>query len=255
MKAYSLFPLEVYPIRPLAFQTLVIAAIGLSVFASTAHATTIVAAWNFNNLSTAPNTSTQIQSDYGTGTLYADGSYGSSAWNTSSSPPQWSTVAGTTVNALNGDAAGNALRTYHTAYREVTFKLDVTGLEDIWVDFAYQNAGVNGGFDTIRFESSYNAVNWGTWFSMSAMNQSEYGTWFDNRGNDQTPYVLPQPTNTLYVKMTEVPGFNSMNSNSYSAFDNIVFHSTTAVPEPSTFGLALGGLALGVLNRRRLKRS
>ena len=71
-------------------------------------AQSVIANWNFNDLpgELNPNIPTVITADVGTGTIYLDGTHGSSAWSTVTPNPQLTTFGG----YANGDVPkGQAL--------------------------------------------------------------------------------------------------------------------------------------------------
>jgi len=84
----------------------------------------------------------------------------------------------------------------------------------------------------------------------------------DRFSSGQLSTVSSSATNPVFgdeidLSYSDIGGFDRLSINMTMGSNGAAYWGMIAspIPEPSTFGLALGGLALGVLNRRRVKKS
>lgn len=229
---------------------LVIVSLAMTVAGASAQ---LVAGWDFqttNNGGTAivaaTNTQTTLIANFGSGTLFLNGSNGSSSWGTN----QLNAFAGTAVNATNwgfetnsSGAASLALVNSNANSFAVTFQFaSAISFTNIQLSYATQRTAT--GFDTQLWEYSTNATSWTGFFTNTAISNS-----FAGSGIITSPFIaaLDGLTNA-YIRLT-VTGATAAAGN--NRLDNVAIAS---VPEPSTYAmLVLGaaGFAGYVIRRRR----
>ena len=233
---------------------------------STAQAT-LLAGWDFQTApgtatAVSPNTPKVYSANVGSGTLYLDGTQGSSDWfvpNTGSTNTELNAFTGSDVNATNGLSStttspaalavlGGALNAANG--KSMVFKFDMTGLEDLSVTFSAQRT--NTGFNSQVWETSTDASTWSSWGSfVGGSAAGTIQTSFANTGvlSLATTSALDNAA-SAYVRVTFTGATSSAGNN---RLDNLQFDAV-AVPEPSTLGLAAAGVAfagLGAWKRRR----
>jgi hypothetical protein len=231
---------------------------------STAQAT-LLAGWDFQTapgtaVAASPNTPKVYSANVGSGTLYLDGTDGSSNWLQAS---ELNAFTGSNVNATNGLSStttspaalavlgGTGTSPNFAANgKSMVFKFDMTGLEDLSVTFSAQRS--NTGFNSQVWETSTDASTWSSWGSF--VGGSTAGTIRDTYAN--TGVLSLATTSALdnaasaYVRVTFTGATSAAGNN---RLDNFQFDAV-AVPEPSTLGLAAAGVALaglGAWKRRR----
>jgi hypothetical protein len=240
-----------------------VAVVALSLLSvNSAHAE-LLAGWDFQTtndggtaVAASPATPKVYVANVGDGTLYLDGTQGSSNWLQAS---ELSAFTGTNVNATNGlssittsPAALAVLGGTSNAAngKSMVFKFDMTGLKDLAVTFSAQRTGT--GFASQVWETSTNGTSWSSWGSF--VGGTTAGTIRDSFAN--TGILSLATTSALdnaaaaYVRVT-FTGATSASGN--NRLDNFQFDAV-AVPEPSTLGLAAAGVALaglGAWKRRR----
>ena len=237
---------------------------------STAQAT-LLAGWDFQTApgtatAVSPNTPKVYSANVGSGTLYLDGTQGSSDWfvpNTGSTNTELNAFSGSNVNATNGlsttttGAAALAVLggagtspNFAANGKSMVFKFDMTGLTDLAVTFSAQRTTT--GFTSQVWETSTDGTSWSSWGSFDG--GSTAGTIqssFTNTGilSLATTSALVNAANA-YVRVTFTGATGNSGNN---RLDNLQFDAV-AVPEPSTLGLAAAGVAfagLGAWKRRR----
>lgn len=139
---------------------------------------TLVAGWDFQTTTTggtpvaaSPSTPTLYQANFGAGTLYLDGSNGSSLWNSAASntelnaftgsatvniAPGFSTTTGTGALALV--AGGSSATGFAANGKSAVFVVDMSGKRDLTVSYATQRAST--GFTTQDWAYSTDGTNW-----------------------------------------------------------------------------------------------
>ena len=233
-------------------------------FASAAQAQTFIAGWDFQT-TTNGGTALSVQdaaqptvfnANFGSGTLYLDGTQGSSSWvSAANTNREINAFTGTAINASNGlstittSPAALALVNSNANGKFAVFKFDLSTVFDpIAITFAAQRTGT--GFTSQTWEWSTNGSTYGLiGTTLSGTNAGTLTTSFTSSGI----LALPEFSGLAgaadaYVRVTFAGASSSAGNN---RMDNIQFN---AVPEPSTYAmlaLAGAGFAGYVIRRRR----
>jgi hypothetical protein len=141
----------------------------------TATSGTVIAGWDYQTTTNtnggtavlaAPATPKTFKSNAGVGTMYLDGTNGSSDW----LPTELTGFGGTGINATGTAAGGNGLDPVATGITSLalvnntangkagTFKFSMTGLQG--VTLSYATRGTSSGFTTQRWAWSNDATTW-----------------------------------------------------------------------------------------------
>ncbi|HOH21914.1 MAG TPA: fibronectin type III domain-containing protein [Bacteroidales bacterium] len=184
-------------------------------------AQSVIANWNFNDLVAAPNTSTVITADVGTGTLYLDGTHGSSTWSTATPNPQ--------LTAFTGYAAGDApsgmaiaLANSSSNGQGVVFVFSTEQMENIQLAFIVR--GSTSGFTSHAW--SYSVDN-GTTFVPIDGNNTASATGFPVwQEVDFSSVTGLNNQETVYLKLV-VDGCSSASGN--NRIDNFTITGTAMV--------------------------
>jgi hypothetical protein len=136
----------------------------------------LIAGWDFQTttsggtaVAAAPSCPTTLEANFGLGTLYLNGSNGSSTWITATSGNELSAFGGSTVNAGVGfssttSGAGSLAMIGGTGFsangKKLVFKFSMSGRKDLVVSYATQRTGT--GFTTHLWETSSDGTNWVT---------------------------------------------------------------------------------------------
>ncbi|MBS0656775.1 MAG: PEP-CTERM sorting domain-containing protein [Verrucomicrobia bacterium] len=215
-------------------------------FATTTEAQTLLAGWTFDTLPVAPGTGSTQVANFGTGTIFLDGTNGSSTWITATTGNQVTAFAGSLLNdprpgLVAGTAtAGQSLALLNTTANgfSIVIGVSTTGFENISLSFASQRSGT--GFNNNTFAFSLDGTNFTPFGSTVAP-----GTSFAAITQALPVEVANAPS--VFIRYT-VTGASSAAGN--NRLDNIVI-TGTPIPEPSTIALGLVGLAGMVALRRR----
>jgi len=224
----------------------------------------LIAAWDFQTttnggtaLAAAPNTPKVITANFGAGTIYLDGSNGSSNFfqpATGSTNTELNAFGGTSLNAdttigmstVTTGAAALAIVGGSGAFpppangKSMVFKFSMANLANLSISYATQRTGT--GFTSQVLEYSTDGATW----SSIGSNDSIQGSFSVN-----SPVVTSFSTNGLngatvaYVRMTLTGATTTTGNN---RFDNFIF-SADVIPAPGA--AALLGLAGLVTTRRR----
>lgn len=209
-----------------------------------AHAA-LIAYWNFNGLSittaSAPGSGgvpTSIAADQGAGTLSLAG-FGGTV----------DDFAGTTLNALSGDPAEEALSPIaggtaapfpgNDTYIATTFS--TSGLQDVIVTFATR--GTSTGFNSGLWSYSTDGTNF---FPTGAPSTASQAGSFALATVDLTALAAIDNQSVVTLRYT-LSGATSSSGN--NRIDNLQVNAT-AIPEPATAALVIGGM-LGLLTMGR----
>ena len=237
----------------------------------------MVAQWDFQtttNLGTAvaaaPATPKVFVANFGTGSLYLDGSNGSSTFfepTSGSTNTEINGFSGTALNATDsmsttttgmaalavlGGAVSGSPATYAANGKSMVFKFSMTNLQNLAISFAAQRTAT--GFTGIAIDASTNGTSWSAWTTLASSNAGSSpnvvysGAIKDSFANSgvislSTTSLLDNAT-TAYVRFTFTGATSATGNN---RFDNFQFNAD-AVPAPGA--LALLGVA-GLVGARR----
>jgi len=195
--------------------------------AGAAAASGLIAGWDFQTItprgtaaSAAPNSPLSYTANFGSGTIYLDGSNGSSIWTSLLSNPEVTAFAGTAVNAGAGfsttttSPACLALANSSANSKKVAFKFSMSGLKDLVVSYASQGTGT--GFSTHSWETSVDGTNWLPAQSITSV-PSAFAT------TTLTTIASLNNSATAYLRLT-VTGASSASGN--NRLDNIQLNAT-----------------------------
>jgi hypothetical protein len=256
--------------------TLMAAGVCAGVVAQVANAA-MVAQWDFQTttnggtaVAAAPATPKLFVANFGTGTLYLNGTNGSSDFyepSSGASNTEINGFGGTAINATgsmstttSGMAAlavvGGATSGGTSAAngKAMVFKFSMTNLQDLAISFAAQRTST--GFTGIAIDTSANGTSWSSWTTLTSSYTAGSPAVYSGAIKDSfvnTGVVSLSATSSLnnattaYVRFTFTGATNSSGNN---RMDNFQFNaSTLVVPAPGA--VALIGLAGLVARRRR----
>lgn len=213
--------------------------------------------YNFNNTSPSPIVSGQIASfsTSGSAEVYdatnktlSIGSGGIKASSgqlnfSSFTTGVWGAYFGTTLNSYGGAASGGALQVVGTAFNSayIVLTLDTTGYEDLVISFV--TASNASGATGMIWEVSSDGVNYTSAATVSSLPTTNA---FTLNSVDLSSFSQIENVSTAYIRFA----FTGITGNGTTRFDNLQINAT-AVPEPTTVALALGGLGICLYLRRR----
>ena len=217
----------------------------------------LISGWDFQTTGTggtavafSPATPKRYFANFGSGTIYFDGTNGSSDWFV---PPSGNT--GTELDAANGTrynlgpgfernmfgAAALALFDTSANGKSAVFRFSMNGFRDLEVSYAAERGF--SGFQSHTWASSIDGVNW-----VEQQTISPIFTLYESMSLN-TIRSLDNASNA-YLRLTFFGATNS-NNNSYNRLDNIQFNAS-AVPEPTSWLLISSiSLAPALLRLRR----
>lgn len=153
-------------------------------------APSLIAGWDFqttNNGGTAaaaaPNSPTVYAANFGSGTIYLNGSNGSSTWITNTTGNELTAFSGTTLNAASGfstTTSGSAALalvagTGQSANgKRVVFAFSMSNRSNLSVSYAAQRGGTTA-FNTNSWEWSTNGSNWTAIGSITNLTSGSFG--------------------------------------------------------------------------------
>jgi len=227
-----------------------------------AHAQSLIAGWDFQTTTTggtallaAPDTPKVINANFGSGTLYLDGQFGSSDWISASSGTQLTAFGGTAVNTagtgfstVTSGPSALALANSTANGNFAVFRFSMNGFTDLSISLAAQ-----------RTSTGFNEQVW-EW-SLDGLSYNPIGTFV---GGSDPGNIRDTFANTGVLSFSGITGLD----NAPDAFVRVTFNGASAaagnnrvdniqfnaIPEPSTYAmlaLAGAGLAGHMIRRRR----
>lgn len=222
---------------------------------------TLVAAWDFQTTATggtaaaaAPGSPLVYAANFGSGTLYLNGTNGSSTWTSLASSPQVTGFGGSAINTsfdgspllstVTTGAASLALANSTSNGQSIVFTLDMTGFEGL--NITYSTQATASGFDLQTWSYSTNGT---TWTNFWTFNPRPTGaSTFAAIGVVSLPEITAlDGISTAYIKVTFTGATSGSGNN---RLDNFQF-AATPVPEPHEYAVAMAGLLLAVVVMRR----
>lgn len=142
--------------------------------------TPLIAGWDFQTTTTggtaaaaAPGSPTVYNANFGSGTIYLDGTNGSSTWTSLSSNPQLTSFGGTAVNAASGfstvtsGASSLSIANSSANNNKIVFKFSMSGRAGLLVTYAAQRTST--GFSSHLWEISTDGTTWTTAETISTL--------------------------------------------------------------------------------------
>ena len=197
----------------------------------------LIAGWDFQTttsggtaVAAAPSCPTTLEANFGLGTLYLNGSNGSSTWITATSGNELSAFGGSTVNAGVGfssttSGVGSLAMIGGTGFsangKKLVFKFSMSGRKDLVVSYATQRTGT--GFTTHLWETSSDGTNWVTAETKTITATSFAATTL------ATITSLDNASNA-YLRLTVTGATNATGNN---RLDNIQLNANAAATSPT----------------------
>lgn len=243
-------------------QALFIASVTAMVASSASAA--LVAAWDFQTTTNggtstlaAPNTPKVFVANFGSGSLFLDGTNGSSNFASTASNPELTAFSGTALNADVGIgmstvttspaclaiAGGPATAGVFSANgKSMVFKFNMTSFGNLAISYATQRSG--SGFTSQLWEYSTNGV---TWTSVGNVNsiQSSFALGTGSVTNLSVASGLDNAA-TAYLRVTFTGATAATGNN---RIDNVQFNADV-IPAPGALALLGAAGLLGVRRRR-----
>ena len=205
-----------------------------------AGAPNLIAGWDFQTttsggtaVAAAPSCPTTLKANFGSGTLYLDGSNGSSSWIATATGNELSAFGGSTVNAGDGfssttSGVGSLTMIGGTSFsangKKLVFKFSMSGRKDLVVSYATQRTAT--GFTTHLWETSPDGSNW-----TAAETKTITATSF--AATTLTIITRLDNASNAHLRLTVNGATNSGGNN---RLDNIQLNATAVVPEVSVRG-------------------
>ncbi|HWL54697.1 MAG TPA: hypothetical protein VNQ90_19810 [Chthoniobacteraceae bacterium] len=241
-------------------------ALACLLMASMNSAAALVAGWDFQT-GTPIGATGAVQGNYtanfGNGTLWMDGTYGSSAWDAALGA-QLDSTTGTAVNAGEGYSTVTtppaALIFRQPAYAvtngentngfQVVFSFSMSGLHDLDISYAYRRNS-DGAYNQLTWQYSDDGETWTTFQTVTTFGAS--GSW--NTENLSPLTALDDQANS-YIRILFDGATANPSSKRDFTVDNFQFNAMP-IPEPSVAWLCgLAGAAwLGLRSRSGKKRT
>ncbi len=241
-------------------------AFGLASIVASVASADMIAQWDFQTttnggtaIAASPSTPKLFVANFGTGSLYLNGTNGSSdfyAPPTGSTNTEINAFGGTTLNATGsmstvtsgpaalaivGGAASDPAGTFGANGKSMVFAFSMSGYSNLAVSYAVQRTST--GFSTQQWDYSSDGTNWSSAATITGIQAS----FFNNGTNVVTSLGVASGLDnaaTAYMRVTFTGATSSTGNN---RVDNFQFNAT-ALPAPGA--IALIGLA-GLIARRR----
>jgi len=230
---------------------------------SNAHAD-LIAGWDFQTTtnggtaaaaSSSGNPSPLVYTaNFGTGSLFLNGSNGSSTWVSGVTNPQVTAFGGTDVNAGTGfstitsGASSLALANSSANGFHAVFGFSMSGYENLVISYATQRSAT--GFTDQVWDYSTDGITWTNFDTKTWPGGTGSATTFAGVGVVTLNAVTAlDGASNAFVRLT-LDGATATAGN--NRLDNIQFNATAAIPEPTSAAL-LGLGVIGLVARRRRK--
>ncbi|MFA6287436.1 MAG: PEP-CTERM sorting domain-containing protein [Opitutaceae bacterium] len=176
---------------------------------------------------------------------------GYTSQNATSGAAGYGSFLGYTVNAVGSDVAGDSLLLLNTAgnirTKYITFSLSSLGYDTLSLSYATRLTNSVTSQQVWSFSSTLN----GTYTTLTTLSPTANGTaTLQTVDLSSLSGLALDNQSTFYLRMT----YTSANTQGSQAIDNIQLTGVAAIPEPSTYALLGGAVALGlafVIRRRR----
>ena len=198
-----------------------------------------IAGWTFpTQMASAPNV---IAAECGEGTIYADGTHGSSVWASSANSSAAGLYIGNTGTApatalCEVTTAGKSLQANGVAYNDSSWVFVVSTVDYVNIQMSFNERGTATGYTTETWSHSTDGIN----FTIDTVmgNMSSSTSWATPKG-----FNLPADANnqsTLYIKVTFTGATGTPGGN--NRFDNICISGQSDLPITATPTISpLGG--------------
>jgi hypothetical protein len=191
--------------------------------------------------------------NFGTATLYLDGTHGASSFTTGVTNPQVTAFGGSTVNTAGTSfsttttgAASLAIANQTANGFRMVFGLSMTDLEDLSITYATQKTATGFSTQTWSYSTdgtSFTTFDTKTWTAGTATIFADVGV----VTLDTSTLSSLDGLGTIYIGVAFSGATAAAGNN---RLDNIQFNAIAAVPEPRVALLGAFGV-LGLLRRRR----
>lgn len=209
----------------------------------------VVAYWDFNSLTGAPGTANVLQADQGAGSIFLDGTNGSSFWASTASNPHLTALTGLSENALPGVAAGMALVLANSSPAvngssngfSMVIAVSLANWQSVAVSYATRGSGSGAGFSSQAWSYSTDGVNFTSLVTVSGTNAGTTSV------VDLGALSMLDNAPMAYLRVT----FDGATAtNGHNRIDNFLV-TGTAVPAPGAAALlAMAGMAAAGRRRR-----
>lgn len=246
----------------------ILAILTAAVTVATGQAQILIAGWDFQTTANggtataaSPSTPKVYTANFGSGTLYFDGSNGSSNWfvpASGSTGTELNAFTGTSVNTagttLSTVTSGGALAVVGGASnaangKYAVFKFNMSGYSDLVVSYTGQTSNLTSSFQNQTWEYSADGSNWTLLQTISAGSTAgTMQTSFVNTGVLTLQTITALNNDSEVFLRTSFSGATTSTSN--WRLDNVQFN---AVPEPSSTVLMVLGAA-GLIGIRAMRR-
>ena len=178
----------------------------------TTFAQTTIASWNFDELVVAPGTINVIPASTGTGTIFLDGTNGSSLWTSTTPNPQLTSFGG--LNSVACLAiANNSANGYF-----IVFGVSTTGLENI--NLAFQTRGTSTGFNSHTWGYSLDGI---TFTDLAGNNTAINTSTYTLQTIDYSAITALNNQTMVYLRLTVNGATNTSGNN---RFEDVVITGT-----------------------------
>jgi hypothetical protein len=240
--------------------TLIAAVVVFTFSARDTNAATLLTGWDFQTTMNggtqaraAPNSPLVYSANFGSGTIYLNGTNGSSSFTSPSSNPEVTGFGGTAVNAGSGfstsTSGASALAIANSSANSKSIAVTFSTVGYAGISFSYATQRTTTGFNTQAL--SYSVDGGGNFVSVvtpAFTPPASYGS----RSVDLSAITALNDVTNVILLITLNGATNSSGNN---RFDNIQLNAAEAAPEPTTAALFClsGSFLLGLRRRKSLR--